>query len=669
MPSPACTYINVDIHQLVEYIKDTVHICKTRRSQAKEIFNLLCKKYNLSLTFTPRVGRQIRIKVKRLLLKINTARKGGKQQRTFERWLIQNKCWNLKVLNSEFVYTYHKGQKSGKCVVQQIVRKYRRQSKSTSLQKYSRAHQYRLRSNLSQQCLQALEFIDFCGLQAETLTLKNKQSGKTETLNLSNKPESLKQVHKIIYIKDNFHISDQAYQSLALAVEGIPSLYKLKQHINNIPADEIRATPSQSVGYQRNITTLIQRKIEELHREDLLTSKEVHIKLSGDGTWCGRNIHVVNFSFTVIEEGLKAATATGNYLVSIFQDSEGYTSLCEHLADVRNDIVDLKQVYVDGATYNINFCLGGDYKFLLCCTGLDAASCTYSCLYCKCPSKEFHKSDIKWSMNDKTKGCRTVAEIEQCALLSKKGKKNNCSHAPIFSSIQIDNIVVDTLHMFLRTTDALMNLLILELRRADEIAKTSNCIFDREKHTHCVKLENFLCSIGITGFAFYVGQASKKLKWRTLTGPEKIKLCENVNIDHLLSDVPHLLSKPEDIQFLWDELYSLCSSLRSEHGQFTKEEAHEFELRSRKWLKCYTATYPSTNVTPYMHVLVNHVPELLLKFGSISEFTQQGLEKLNDITTKMYFRSTNHHRQDALLQLLRKRSRNEMLSTLKLNET
>ena len=39
-----------------------------------------------------------------------------------------------------------------------------------------------------------------------------------------------------------------------------------------------------------------------------------------------------------------------------------------------------------------------------------------------------------------------------------------------------------------------------------------------------------------------------------------------------------------------------------------------------------------------LHVLVSHIPEFLKLYGSITSFSQQGLEKLNDNITKSYFR-------------------------------
>jgi hypothetical protein len=55
-----------------------------------------------------------------------------------------------------------------------------------------------------------------------------------------------------------------------------------------------------------------------------------------------------------------------------------------------------------------------------------------------------------------------------------------------------------------------------------------------------------------------------------------------------------------------------------------------------------------------MHALVWHVPEFLHLYGTICPFTQQGLEKLNDKTTKDYFWSTNQRGIDALFQLVQK---------------
>ena len=50
--------------------------------------------------------------------------------------------------------------------------------------------------------------------------------------------------------------------------------------------------------------------------------------------------------------------------------------------------------------------------------------------------------------------------------------------------------------------------------------------------------------------------------------------------------------------------------------------------------------------------------------GSIIPFTQQGLEKKNDIITKTYFRSSNHQGEAALRQIIEKQNRIEHMETL-----
>ena len=65
-------------------------------------------------------------------------------------------------------------------------------------------------------------------------------------------------------------------------------------------------------------------------------------------------------------------------------------------------------------------------------------------------------------------------------------------------------------------------------------------------------------------------------------------------------------------------------------------------------------------MTPYIHLLTSHIPEMLELHGSLAAFTQQGVEKLNDIITQDYIKSTNH--RDILKQVMLKLNRLEDLS-------
>lgn len=75
----------------------------------------------------------------------------------------------------------------------------------------------------------------------------------------------------------------------------------------------------------------------------------------------------------------------------------------------------------------------------------------------------------------------------------------------------------------------------------------------------------------------------------------------------------------------------------------------------------FTSTYQKKDVTPYMHCLGMHVSQFLKLHGNINIFTQQGLEKLNDMMTIHFHHSPNHREQEVFKQMLQKRNRLEEL--------
>ena len=58
-----------------------------------------------------------------------------------------------------------------------------------------------------------------------------------------------------------------------------------------------------------------------------------------------------------------------------------------------------------------------------------------------------------------------------------------------------------------------------------------------------------------------------------------------------------------------------------------KNEIKDFIMKIKGWINLFTNTYQTCHVTPYMHVLVAHIPTFLEKFGSLAIFSQQGLSR------------------------------------------
>lgn len=379
--------------------------------------------------------------------------------------------------------------------------------------------------------------------------------------------------------------------------------------------------------------------------------------MSGDGTQIGKRLHVVNFGFTLLEEGALAYTASGNHCVAIIKEPEKYQSLLLSLEDIKNEIESLSTIEVNNICFDIEYFLGGDWKFLATITGIDSASANYACIWCKCPALERHDSEIKWSICDSKFGARTIEE--NIELASKHKKQFNVTHPPIFPKIPLTNIVVDNLHMFLRVADVLIDLLIGALRTLDRV-KESMRIRNTDGLTHLSTYEAALKSIGISGFSFWVGKTSQTLKWRSLTGPEKLVLFAKFNVANHFPD----LKDKEKIQNLWAKFLEINKLLSAKPEEITDVLIKQFESKSRLFVDDFVRLYPSKHVTPYMHCMMNHVHEFMKSHGSILQFTQQGIEKYNDVMTKDYFRSTSHHKESSLVQILQKQNRVEYLKSM-----
>ena len=58
-----------------------------------------------------------------------------------------------------------------------------------------------------------------------------------------------------------------------------------------------------------------------------MREKLIHVKLSGDGTNIGKRLHVIAFTFTLLDED-HATSAAGNHILAVFKDIFGKS--CMH---------------------------------------------------------------------------------------------------------------------------------------------------------------------------------------------------------------------------------------------------------------------------------------------------------------------------------------------------
>ena len=171
-----------------------------------------------------------------------------------------------------------------------------------------------------------------------------------------------------------------------------------------------------------------------------------------------------------------------------------------------------------------------------------------------------------------------------------------------------------------------------------------------EHLAHLLRFEKSVKELGVSGYSFWIGRESRKLKWRSFTGPEKLKVLSKLNLVKLFSEVENV----KEIQALWREFIQVNESLSVRPENTQSNHAETFEEKARTFVRSFNDQYTTKHVTPYMHCMMNHVAEFMKLHGSILPFTQQGLEKYNDTMTKDYFRATSHKGEQCLIQILQK---------------
>ena len=134
------------------------------------------------------------------------------------------------------------------------------------------------------------------------------------------------------------------------------------------------------------------------------------------------------------------------------------------------------------------------------------------------------------------------------------------------------------------------NLLIHDLRIQDALNKTADS-------TNLKIYETFLNEDCKIRFKWNMDKDSKELKYRDITGSEKVRLFKNINIPSLFLT----LSNKEKLQSLWVTFFELINTINEEHCN-----PDEVDAKTKGWVNSFTSLYQSKNVTAYMHAFAMH---------------------------------------------------------------
>ena len=278
----------------------------------------------------------------------------------------------------------------------------RRHSSRKSWSQYSRQHRSAKAKAIGKGTKVALSFLESEGFKAKSITLKELETSQTHVLDLERckfSQSSSSSMHDAsdedltylaLYIKEHFCVSNEAYHELSMVCKDMPRSWKLKDVVQKLNSkSEIKPTPGYT-GVQQSLRTRLTRRIECLIETVPIHSTDhvLRVKLSGDGTKIGKNLHVINFTFVLPDEE-QSLSAAGNHTIAILKIPEAYEELLG-LSDIAREVEQLNCIEVNGINFKLEFFLSGDWKFLALVLGLDAANSNHS----SCGANALQRSDM-----------------------------------------------------------------------------------------------------------------------------------------------------------------------------------------------------------------------------------------------------------------------------------
>ncbi|CAF3820411.1 unnamed protein product [Rotaria sp. Silwood1] len=452
----------------------------------------------------------------------------------------------------------------------------------------------------------------------------------------------------LLHLKDTYHITDSAFNAIFQFIKSKKKLCSLAE-IERLRKETNSKFPilftktSAYVRFEYAIRTAI--FVARKHEPKLEQFDTLNVRFNMDGTLIG-NKHIVAISINCIEGGYPC------------QSSKNLVPL-EFIADIKS----VKQISLGTKIVDIRIRLGGDLMNAVYVFGLAGFSSNYPCIFCTQHKDDLHVTEDTaydktvtegkgrnkriaivhvgpTSYRDVTKRARSLAEQASC--LATKANDLGYKCEPLFGDLfDYQDYCVDTLHLKLRVFDVILKDILSHASRTGKYGADHLNIIEQKieiLNKHCEK------TIG-KRFFFQVDSDNTN---KTIASHGKLS---GLLQDHFFID-----------SFPYDDILDdgIAKSARIVVNKF-KEILHEIKHTSIKrkgvlkrlsleFVKEFRQSGLRTTVTPYIHIIGNHLYEFD-EFNNLGDYNMQGVEKNNNLLSRLYFSSTNPAKNPLLTML------------------
>ncbi|CAF1658774.1 unnamed protein product, partial [Rotaria magnacalcarata] len=452
----------------------------------------------------------------------------------------------------------------------------------------------------------------------------------------------------LLHLKDTYHLTDSAFNAIYQFIRSKRKLCSLKEieRLRKKPNGKfpiLFTSTSAHVKFEYAVRTAIfvARKYEsKLEQFNIL-----NIRFNMDGTLIG-NKHIVAISINCIEAGDQCQTSKN--LVPL---------------EFINDIKSVKHISIRGNDIDIRVRLGGDLMNAVYVFGLAGFSSNYPCIFCTQHKDDLHitqetaydktitegKGKNKktttvhvgpTSYHHMTKRARSLTEQNLC--LARKSNELGYKCEPLFGDLfDYQDYCVDTLHMKLRVFDVILKDILSYASRTGKYGAEHLTIIERK-----IKILNQHCEKTV----------GKRFFFQVDTDDKNKTIASHGKLSGHLQDLFYIDSFPYD-DILIDEIAKSARTVVNKFKEILNEVKHTSIKRkgvlkrlSLEFVKEFRQSGLRTTVTPYIHIIGNHLFEFH-EFNNLGDYNMQGVEKNNDLLSRLYFSSTNPAKNPLLTML------------------
>ncbi|CAF3288681.1 unnamed protein product [Rotaria socialis] len=477
----------------------------------------------------------------------------------------------------------------------------------------------------------------------------------------------IKDKRDLLHLKDTYYLTDAALKAIFEYVQSKKKLVSLKEierlrKKTNSKFPILHTKTSAYVRFEYAVRTAIFVACKYEHKLDQFDT--LNIRFNMDGTLIG-NKHIVAISINCIEGGSQCQAAKNLIPLGLFEVQKENTELLRQSlpSEFINDIKSVKYISIGEKNISIRIRLGGDLMNAVYVFGLAGFSSNHPCIFCTQHKDDLHVTDDTaydktvtegkgknkqtitihvgpTSCHDLTKKARSLTEQTLC--LTKNTNELGYKCEPLFGDLfDYQDYCADTLHMKLRVFDVILKDMLAYASRTGKYGGEHLAIIERK-----IKILNQHCERTVGKRFFF--QVDTDDKNKTISSHGKLS-------GHL-QDLFFVDSFPYD-DILNGEIAKSARIVVNKFKEILVEVKHTSIRRkgvlkrlSLEFVKEFRQSGLRTTVTPYIHIIGNHLFEFD-EFSNLGDYNMQGVEKNNDLLSRLYFSSTNPARNPLLTML------------------